>query len=571
MVKFASYFLIAAMVFICIASAADARRVALVIGNSDYTHATTLPNPANDARDLATAFTRLGYQVELVEDATRADLLDALRGFRARSIGAEHAIIYYAGHGVEIDRQNFVIPVDAELKADIDVEYEAVPLDLLVAATSGARDLQLVVLDACRDNPFLAQMTRTLSTRSIGRGLAIYEPDGNSLVAYSAREGTVALDGTGQNSPYAMAFLSALERPGLEIGQFFRQVRDAVIRQTNGQQEPFLYGSLSAEPVFFKPDAASVTPAPQAAAPAQRGTDASADTLLAIDLAFWQSIKDSDQPSDFEDYLSRFPNGQFLPLAQRRLAALKAPQEPARSAVREPEASPPASAVPAATPKPDPLPEPLRLSRSEARDLQARLNILGYSAGVEDGIVGRRTMRAVAEYKSTRAMPLEDQIDAALMAWIAAEVPSTRLAAYRDAKRPATPSTPAPAAAPKPKAQTAAKPAPAPRVETKPAASSGNLAGFVGRSYCRSKGGQVLNGRNLSDRPIWCITVLSLSDAQIRYRVSQRQSAGQPLNQSVFTRNRTGTRTYGPVRLAASGSGSLTANGSPFVASQIYR
>ncbi|MFC6639724.1 caspase family protein [Sulfitobacter sediminilitoris] len=427
-----------------LATAAEARRVALVIGNSDYSHATMLPNPANDARDIATAFTSLDYQVELVEDATRADLLDALRGFRTRSIGAEHAIIYYAGHGVEIDRQNFVIPVDAELKADIDVEYEAVPLQLLVAATSGARGLQLVVLDACRDNPFLAQMTRTLSTRSIGRGLAIYEPEGNSLVAYSAREGTVALDGTGENSPYAMAFLSALQRPGLEIGHFFRQVRDAVIRQTNGQQEPFLYGSLSADPVFFQLQGTPAAPEPQNTAPSRQGTGASADTLLAIDLAFWQSIKDSDQRSDFEDYLSRFPAGQFLPLAQRRLAALKAPEKPLRSAIKETATVPPATtSEPEANQ--DPAQQNLRLSRSDARDLQARLNILNYGAGVEDGIVGRRTLQAVADYKSARAMANETLIDAALMARITSEIPEAQLAAHRKgAPKPKNRPTPPP-------------------------------------------------------------------------------------------------------------------------------
>ena len=560
MIKFASYVLVVSLMLLGLATAAEARRVALVIGNSDYSHATMLPNPANDARDIAKAFTSLGYQVELVEDATRADLLDALRGFRTRSIGVEHAIIYYAGHGVEIDRQNFVIPVDAELKADIDVEYEAVPLELLVAATSGARGLQLVVLDACRDNPFLAQMTRTLSTRSIGRGLAVYEPDGNSLVAYSAREGTVALDGTGENSPYAMAFLSALQRPGLEIGQFFRQVRDAVIRQTNGQQEPFLYGSLSADPVFFQPQSAPTDLAAQNAAPSRQGTGASADTLLAIDLAFWQSIKDSDQYSDFEDYLSRFPNGQFLPLAQRRLSALKAPEKPARSANRETAIVP---SVDATTSEPEADPDParhtLRLSRSDTRDLQARLNILNYGAGVEDGILGPRTLQAVADYKSARAMANEALIDAALMDRITSEVPEAQLAAHRKAARPSSPSTPTPTAAPKP------------RKQTKPAPPAGNLASYVGRSYCRSKNGKVLNGRNLSDRPIWCITVLSLNSAQIRYRVSQRQQAGLPLNTSVFTRSRTGTRTYGPVTLVSSGSGSLTANGATFVASQIFR
>lgn len=576
MFKCAFSLLVFVALLVGLTTAADARRVALVIGNSDYAHASTLPNPANDARDIAGAFSSLGYETQLVEDAARGELMDALRTFRARSLGADHSIIYYAGHGIEIDRQNFVVPVDAVLKADIDVEYEAVPMDLLVAATSGARNLQLVVLDACRDNPFLSQMTRTLATRNIGRGLALYEPDGNSLVAYSAREGTVALDGTGENSPYAMAFLSALRQPQLEIGQFFREVRDSVIQQTNGQQEPFLYGSLSAQPVFFQPPkaTASVTPAP--AVPAARpNSEASTDTLLSIDLAFWQSIEDSTQTSDFEDYLSRFPEGLFRPLAQRRLAALKAPEGQARSSAVEdttPTISTPAPKPEvAAVPQPVETPNLISLSRSQTRDLQARLNLLGFRAGGEDGIAGRRTLQAANGYRAARGMTQVDGIDAVLMDRITAEVSAARLAAYRDARRAPTPKPTEPTKTAKPKTtpQQAAKPAakPAP----KPAATAGNLAGYVGRSYCRSRDGVLLNGRNLSDRPIWCVEVLSLNTSQIRYRVSQRQQAGRPISRSVFTRARSGTRTYGPVKLASSGSGSMVVNGSTFVASQIFR
>ncbi|MEM9972403.1 MAG: caspase family protein, partial [Pseudomonadota bacterium] len=335
------------------AQAAAGDRIALVIGNGRYEHAPALPNPTNDARDIAAAFEALDYDVRLIEDAGLPALLDALRAHRARSLGAAHSVIYYAGHGVEIDRQNYVIPVDAELASDIDVAYEAIPLDLIVAATVGARDLQLVVLDACRDNPFLEQMTRTVATRSIGRGLALYEPDGNSLVAYSAKEGTVALDGDGENSPYANAFLEALTRPNLEVGQFFREIRDSVIAETRGQQEPFLYGSLSAKPVFFQPQAAP-TPDPRPAVTPPSDT-ASQDTLLAIDLAFWESIRDSGTSDDFASYLQRFPEGQFRPLAERRLAALRQSYRPA-------------IAAPDDTQTPDDTP---RLERSLALDRSA--------------------------------------------------------------------------------------------------------------------------------------------------------------------------------------------------------
>ena len=542
------------------AGAAAAKRVALVIGNSAYENVPVLPNPSADATELAREFEKLGYEVRLLLNATRAQLLDELRRFRFESLGAEHSVIYYAGHGVEIDRQNFIIPVDAELEADIDVEYEAVPLELLVAATSGAEDLQLVVLDACRDNPFLDQMTRTIATRSIGRGLALYEPRGNSLVAYSAKEGTVALDGQGANSPYATAFLEALKKGDLEVGQFFREVRDSVIRKTNGQQEPFLYGSLSADPVFFSPtgpDVAAPTPdvTPSTLPPRTGGLS---DTKLAIDLAFWESIRSSNQARDFADYLARFPEGQFRPLAERRLAALQQPEEPSRS-----------SATPADTDTPPAArsgPPDLSLSRSQVRDLQARLNILGFPAGTEDGIPGRRTLGAVEAFRTKRGLGGGRRIDQSLLDRLQDEVSASQLAAYRDRARAAQPAAPKPQAAKPAAPQTPKAAAPAP----KPAS---NLSGFVGRTYCRQRAGLVENGQAFSDRPIRCYTILSLSPSQITYRVTTRLEYGKPVSSSTFTRGRSGDRAYPPVSLPSSGSNYIVAppGNSTYVPSRIYR
>lgn len=559
----------AVLLLLGLATSVDAKRLALVIGNSVYEHAPKLPNPANDARDLAEAFAGLGYEVRLLEDATRSELLDALRSFRAQSQGAEHSIIYYAGHGVEIARQNFVIPVDAELEADIDIDYEAVPLDLLVNATSGAADLQLVVLDACRDNPFLEQMTRTLATRSIGRGLALYEPEGNSLVAYAAKEGTVALDGrSGDNSPYAAAFLEALSKPDLEIGQFFREVRDSVIRKTQGAQEPFLYGSLSADPVYFRPPSTDPDVGRETARANPDGSQpnrASQDTLLAIDVAFWESIRGSDQPNDYRDYLERFPDGEFRPLAERRLAALSPTDAPARSSQEPPVRAEPIPPRAESDPEPVAPSEEIRLSRSEVRDLQARLNILGFSAGVEDGLIGPRTLRAVAAFRDDAGIGGGDRIDRALIDAIEGEVSWSRLAAYRDRARQQQPTTTA-----RPQATPSAKPSPspAPAAAPKPA---GNLGAFVGRTYCRKKGSLIENGQYFSDRPIRCYTILQVSQNAVRYRVTSRQQYGLPIQNSVFTRPRTGTRSYPPVAFPAQGSGYITAEGSTYVASSIHR
>jgi uncharacterized caspase-like protein len=148
---------------------------------------------------------------------------------------------------------NYLVPVDARLRADRDVEDEAVPLDRVIGAIERAKTLRLVVLDACRNNPFAVQMQRTIASRAVGRGLAPIEPEGGTLVAFSAKHGHLALDGTGANSPFATALVKRLETPGLEIGKLFRLVRDDVLTATDHQQEPFVYGSLPADDLFVIP------------------------------------------------------------------------------------------------------------------------------------------------------------------------------------------------------------------------------------------------------------------------------------------------------------------------------
>ena len=220
-------------------AAQAAQRVALVIGNSAYEHVPFLPNPGNDARAMSDAFERLGYSVTRIENAGRETLFRGLQDFKRAAGASDVAVVFYAGHGIEVDKSNFLVPVDAKLARDDDVEYEAVPLDLVMRAVGGARRLGLVVLDACRHNPFVASMQRAGATRSIGRGLARVAPSGGTLVAYAAEEGKTAADGDGRNSPYTGALLRYLEEPGLDVGRLFRKVRAAVVRETGGAQKPF--------------------------------------------------------------------------------------------------------------------------------------------------------------------------------------------------------------------------------------------------------------------------------------------------------------------------------------------
>jgi tetratricopeptide (TPR) repeat protein len=231
--------------------AAAQHRTALVIGNSSYKAVAALPNPRRDAEAVAAALRGIGFEVTLAGDLARDKLVDALRSFAAASEKADWAVIYFAGHGIEVGGVNYLVPVDARLAADRDVQFEAVPLDQVLGAVEGAHKLRMVLLDACRENPFARQMQRTVAARSVGRGLARIEPGPGTLVAYAARDGQVALDGDGQNSPFAAALVKLLNRPGLEINKLFRLVHDEVMEATGNRQEPYTYGALPGREDFY--------------------------------------------------------------------------------------------------------------------------------------------------------------------------------------------------------------------------------------------------------------------------------------------------------------------------------
>jgi uncharacterized caspase-like protein len=223
-----------------------------VIGNAAYKAVPALANPMRDAESVATTLRGVGFSTVVVSNnASRAEMIEALRRFENEAEKAEWAVIYYSGHGVEYNGVNYLVPVDAMLKIDRDLQDEAVPLDRVLSSVENARKLRLVILDACRDNPFVNQMRRSIATRSVGRGLGNVEPDGGVLVAYAAKHGQVAFDGDGRNSPFATALVKRLVTPNLEISMLFRMVRDDVLNATAKKQEPFVYGSLPGEALYF--------------------------------------------------------------------------------------------------------------------------------------------------------------------------------------------------------------------------------------------------------------------------------------------------------------------------------
>jgi tetratricopeptide (TPR) repeat protein len=232
----------------------SARRIALVIGNSAYAAAPTL-NARKDSEVVARLLRVAAFEsVTRVSDLDRERFIDALAAFAREAQTADWAVIYFAGHGIEIDGLNYLIPVDARLEDDRAVQLETIPLvEQVLAAVNGAHKLRLVMLDACRDNPFAARL-RSATTRSIGPGLARTDPAPGTLVVYATKHGQVAIDPDSGNSAFVSALAKQVVTPGVEINDLFRRVRDDVMKMTNGQQEPYTYGSLSgAEQYFFVP------------------------------------------------------------------------------------------------------------------------------------------------------------------------------------------------------------------------------------------------------------------------------------------------------------------------------
>ncbi|WP_293901232.1 caspase family protein [Phenylobacterium sp.] len=265
--RLAAWMIAALLALALVAPAAAGTRVALVIANSAYRSVPRLPNPPNDAKVMADALREVGFTVSEKNDLTKRDLEAALKTFAQAARGADVAVIYYAGHGMEQGGLNYLVPVDATLASDQDVDFDAIPLDLLLRSVDGATRLKLVILDACRNNPFLTAMQRSGGTRSIGRGLARVEPSGDTLVAYAAREGSTAADGDGGDSPFTKALARRMVTPGLEIRLLFGQVRDEVMKVTDQRQEPAIYGSLGGDPFYFVAPAVPVSVAAAPVAP----------------------------------------------------------------------------------------------------------------------------------------------------------------------------------------------------------------------------------------------------------------------------------------------------------------
>jgi Caspase domain len=275
------------------------KRVALVIGNSNYKNTPALTNPVNDATDLAHALTALGFQVTLKLDAEKRQMDQAVAQFSREATDADAALFYYAGHGMQFQGQNYVMPVDAELQDEISLRYEMTAIDDVKAALQRSSGVKIMVLDSCRNNPLAAKLVRSIkvTTRDIPnvQGYARPEKTRGMIIVYATQADDVANDGVGRNSPFSSAFLKELKEPGLEIGTMFRRIGDDVYQATNGSQSPEL--SISLVPEYFLNQSET-------------------------DQTIWARIRASSNANAIREFLSRYPDSFYAPDAKARLDLL---------------------------------------------------------------------------------------------------------------------------------------------------------------------------------------------------------------------------------------------------------
>lgn len=281
--------------------------MALVIGNGNYKHTARLTNPVNDASDVGAALERLGFDVLRGIDVSHAGMRDVIRTFSQKVVGADVALVFYAGHGLQVDGKNYLLPVDAQIETRADLEFGSIDLNLLLSFMEGQAKTSIIFLDACRDNPMGTKLTRGTRSASVGRGLAQVASGVGTLIAFATQPGNVALDGEGRNSPFTSALLTIMERPGLPLSEVMISVRNEVLKTTGGKQLPWEHSSLTGQ-FYFKP------PEP--------GSAASADQN-GLELAFWNSIQGSRNPQLYEAYLRRYPNGSFAEIARINLQEVK--------------------------------------------------------------------------------------------------------------------------------------------------------------------------------------------------------------------------------------------------------
>ena len=397
-------FLIIALSVLGIIVSADAakadRRVAFVVGNGAYMNVAQLPNPPVDAKAMAAVLRNVGFEVVEGTNLTRDKMTERLLEFGKKAQGADVAVFFYAGHGIAISGTNYLLPIDADIKSEMDVKLgAAINIDLTLDQTMSDAKVKLVFLDACRDNPFAAKIKSNASTRSVSvqTGLAEMKSGEGTLIAFATGPGQTALDGQeGTNSPFTRALIAHITTPGVEIQQAMTEVRAQVNEETNKGQLPWghtnLIGSVYLNPAAAPaPGAAASSSAPAAVASTAGGSE--------VEVEFWRSVRESNKPEELNAYLTNYPNGQFKSLALARIASLE--NGPSTTTRNLTTGIDPATFTEEASQTTE---DQIGLDKGQRRDVQRRLTGLGFDTKVT-GKFDDDTRAVITRWQAARGYP----------------------------------------------------------------------------------------------------------------------------------------------------------------------
>lgn len=445
-------------------SAAKAdRRVAFVVGNGSYKNVAQLPNPPIDAKAMAATLRNVGFEVIEGSNLSRDQMTEKLLDFGRKAQGSDIALFYYAGHGIAVGGTNYLLPVDADIKSEMDVKLgAAINIDLTLEQTMGDAKVKLVFLDACRDNPFAAKIKSNSATRSVNvqSGLAEMKSGEGTLIAFATGPGQTALDGQeGNNSPFTRALIDNITKPGVEIQQAMTAVRAQVNEETRKGQLPWGHTNLTGSVYLNQAptsQVANVAPTASGIVPAATGSSDG------VELEYWRSVKESNKPEELNAYLSAYPNGQFKALALARLAAIKSGPSTATRTLNA--GIDPATFTDEATQLTE---DQIGLDKSGRRDVQRRLTGLGFDTK-QTGVFSDETRVVIKRWQAARGYPSSGYLNKYQHKALLSEVVAAPATASDTSQKPARRASAPPSSAP----------APAPQQRSSPGDAAG--AAFVG-------------------------------------------------------------------------------------------
>lgn len=411
------------------------RRVAFVVGNGAYKNVAQLPNPPIDAKAMAATLRNVGFEVIEGSNLTRDQMTEKLLDFGRKAQGSDVAVFYYAGHGIAVSGSNYLLPVDADIKSEMDVKLgAAINIDLTLDQTMGDAKVKLVFLDACRDNPFAAKIKSNSATRSVNvqSGLAEMKSGEGTLIAFATGPGQTALDGQeGNNSPFTRALIDNITKPGVEIQQAMTSVRAQVNEETHKGQLPWghtnLIGAVYLNPAQQSQQVANAAPTASSSAPAAAASSSSDG----VELEYWRSVKETNKPEELNAYLSAYPNGQFKALALARLAAIQ--NGPSTTTRNLNAGVDPATFTDDASQLTE---DQIGLDKGQRRDVQRRLNGLGFDTKVT-GVFNDETRTVLKRWQAARGYPSTGFLNKLQHKALLSEIVASTPTASDDSAKPA--------------------------------------------------------------------------------------------------------------------------------------